>query len=81
MTAHDKINMALLSRNMLPLDGYCSCASCGLTGLDRKQMHNVTYCKICIEDAEEYRAASLNTTYTDAETLTYDYARQEKVRR
>ena len=38
MTAHSVINFALAGRNMLPMDGHCACACCGLAALDQEEI-------------------------------------------
>lgn len=80
MNAPALINKALLARGLMPMDGDCSCASCGKGGLNRDDLSASGYCTPCLDDAEGYGSASLNTTYTDGETLTRDYVRGHLVR-
>ena len=77
MTIQDTMNAALVARGLLPMDGHCTCAACGLTGLDRDQMHDRNYCKVCVEDAGRY--ASYEHDYVKGDDLVYDYVRGRMV--
>lgn len=62
MNAH-LINAALLARDMLPLDGDCTCPACGETQLTRDEMadrepwmlatYNAAICRICADNHPE----------------------------
>lgn len=80
MTIQDTMNAALVSRGMMPMDGYCTCESCNKSGLDRDDLSAAGYCRDCIEDAEGYGAYSTDRR-SDEETFEtrYDYVRQARV--
>ena len=76
--AIDIMNEALVSRRMLPLDGYCTCAACGRSDLQRDEVDG-NYCRECLDDASNYGSDSFREIDYETVEFVYDYVRGKRV--
>jgi len=74
------MNAALRARNMLPMDGHCSCGACERNNLTRDEMGPNGYCKDCLDDASGYASyAPKEGSHQTYAKGVYDYARGKVV--
>jgi hypothetical protein len=71
MTGAQEINFALISRGLLPLDGNCTCAACGATGLTRDDMADRTVYTI-VDALEGHYNGPVCTTCADTARFCVD---------